>query len=414
MCLEELFKIVSGMVSCTHFIGVQRLPVDDDAVRGFFNRSVHDIFEKDRAFSEIQEFFRQMRPGALYMLQSRFLTEYMVLVAPEPEREYWVFGPCLTEEMSPNLIYRATQKNAYDGVTEADMQLYFSRLPFLTMAGLRALGCEVARHLYQSEDAPEGVRLCEEGRKHKPERYVNNHESMLGMRVLEERYQNSDAFFDAVRHGEIDRAFHIYQHVREEIAHIQRNPDPMRNLKNHTIILNSQLRQLSSDSGVHPVFIDRLSNDYGLQIERCAKEDQLARLHEEMIRSYCLLIRQHALPRVSSLVKRAAAYVHMNLSQPLTAAGVAKQLNVNADYFSHRFKQQMGCGFSEYVNKQRIEHAVHLLDESEMQIQQIAVVVGYNDINYFSRVFRQYVNRSPRDYRKLAAKHNKRVGNTGN
>ena len=61
----------------------------------------------------------------------------------------------------------------------------------------------------------------------------------------------------------------------------------------------------------------------------------------------------------------------------------------------------MGLSLSEYINKQRIIRAVQYLDETDLPIRDIALYVGYEDIAYFSRVFKHYVNRTPRDYRKI-------------
>lgn len=79
---------------------------------------------------------------------------------------------------------------------------------------------------------------------------------------------------------------------------------------------------------------------------------------------------------------------------------------VLADYFqisvyslSKMFNNQIGMGFSKYVNSKRIEHAKELLITTELSVKDIACLVGVPDDNYFSRIFRKYTGVSPLEYR---------------
>ena len=77
-----------------------------------------------------------------------------------------------------------------------------------------------------------------------------------------------------------------------------------------------------------------------------------------------------------------------------------------ADYFqisvytlSKMFNNQIGIGFSEYLNSKRIEYAKELLAATDTAIKQIAVMVGIPNDNYFSKTFKKYTGLSPIAYR---------------
>jgi two-component system, response regulator YesN len=55
---------------------------------------------------------------------------------------------------------------------------------------------------------------------------------------------------------------------------------------------------------------------------------------------------------------------------------------------------------TDYINQLRIEEAKYLLDHSDDSVTAIASQVGYNDANYFSKVFRKWERVTPHDYRK--------------
>ena len=77
-----------------------------------------------------------------------------------------------------------------------------------------------------------------------------------------------------------------------------------------------------------------------------------------------------------------------------------------ADYFqisvytlSKMFNNQIGIGFSEYLNSKRIEYAKELLGTTDIPVKKIAMKVGIPNDNYFSKTFKKYTGLSPITYR---------------
>ena len=69
-----------------------------------------------------------------------------------------------------------------------------------------------------------------------------------------------------------------------------------------------------------------------------------------------------------------------------------------------KFKKKLGCSFSEYLVRFRMNKAASLLrEESMLSISEIADSVGYTDYAQFSKIFKKYKGASPRTYRKAAA-----------
>ncbi|MNC63541.1 HTH-type transcriptional activator RhaR [compost metagenome] len=79
---------------------------------------------------------------------------------------------------------------------------------------------------------------------------------------------------------------------------------------------------------------------------------------------------------------------------------------LSREYLMKLFKGQYGYGIHEYVQRVRMEHAVSLLQDEEMKIQDIAEMLGYKDKNYFSKAFRNYYSVSPSGYRTQLAMSN--------
>ena len=83
--------------------------------------------------------------------------------------------------------------------------------------------------------------------------------------------------------------------------------------------------------------------------------------------------------------------------------GAARSTHISASYASRYFKQKAGMNYMTYVQKCKMEYAAALLRDSHHQIGQISEMVGYSNAFNFSRSFRAWFGRSPREYRNLFA-----------
>ena len=62
-------------------------------------------------------------------------------------------------------------------------------------------------------------------------------------------------------------------------------------------------------------------------------------------------------------------------------------------------KKETGSTLTEYVNRKRVEHAIFLLNSTNLQIQEIAAACGIPDVNYFTKIFKKQVGNTPKEYR---------------
>lgn len=96
----------------------------------------------------------------------------------------------------------------------------------------------------------------------------------------------------------------------------------------------------------------------------------------------------------TGVIARAIRYINRNFYKNLRQEAVAARFYLSPSYFSRCFKQEAGMGFTEYVRKLRMEWAKHLLQETDMLIQDVARECGYNDIKHFNQTFRAYYGMS--------------------
>jgi transcriptional regulator GlxA family with amidase domain len=88
-----------------------------------------------------------------------------------------------------------------------------------------------------------------------------------------------------------------------------------------------------------------------------------------------------------------------HVDQALTLESLASRANLSKYHFSKRYKKLTGYSPIKHFLNMKMEYACRLLDSTDMSVQAVASAVGYDDPLYFSRLFRQTIGRSPRDYR---------------
>lgn len=224
-------------------------------------------------------------------------------------------------------------------------------------------------------------------------------EDIAEMRRVEQQYEYSTALTDAVQQGNLSLALHMISQYDPNTKSAVRNANPLRNAQNYCIVLNTQLRHALERSGIHPYQVDRLSNEIGLEIEQLKHISQLPDFFSGVIRRYCRLVQEHAYPNLRPLTNLAVTYIKEHLADNLTVKDTAKALTINANYLSTLFHKDMGMTFIDFVNKERTSQAAALLRHTNLQIQQIASTVGYNNTSYFAKQFVRFQGNSPSHYR---------------
>ncbi|WP_274365940.1 response regulator [Paenibacillus thermotolerans] len=102
---------------------------------------------------------------------------------------------------------------------------------------------------------------------------------------------------------------------------------------------------------------------------------------------------------IINCILKAEQIMRSEMAQPLTAAEVAKRMNMSRSYFSQCFKDIIGNTFNERIRMIRMEKAKMYLLSTNKTIQWIAENTGYTDEKYFSRSFRELTGMLPSEYR---------------
>lgn len=95
-----------------------------------------------------------------------------------------------------------------------------------------------------------------------------------------------------------------------------------------------------------------------------------------------------------------AEYVDNNY-QTASVQKLAEIYNYNPDYISRLCQKRTGINMSQYIQKVRIEKSLVLLETSDLPVEQIARQVGYNNVGFFYKKFKEHYHTTPNKIRSL-------------
>ncbi|MCJ8014112.1 response regulator [Paenibacillus sp. KQZ6P-2] len=99
-----------------------------------------------------------------------------------------------------------------------------------------------------------------------------------------------------------------------------------------------------------------------------------------------------------SIVEKAKLFAKQNMHKAISLEEVADYVNISKNYFCNMFKNETGLTFWDFLTILRVEKAKELL-RTEMKNYEIALMVGYEDAGYLSKVFRKIIGMTPSEYR---------------
>ena len=394
--MDSSFTLVQELLRCIGGLSFEAVPASKEGLLAFINRHLYGLLRSLPQNDSVAGMFRLMQPGTVYEVKSHLGAHFIVI---KGEGVYYVAGPCLTEPYRESVYRPQLYAHAATAPIAAELMRYYRQLPVIPTATLRQLGTLLGCRLLGLPANPPFCLLESRWEEDGRDAAVEHYTKLLPMRQLEQRYACSRAFLEAVSAGNASLAYSLYRKLMPDIAFLDDQPQPLRSAQNLCIVMNAQLRSAAEKGGVHPLTLDEVSRRVTMEIEAQRTLEGVQHLSQELIKQYCRLVQQRSNPAGHPRVRDAVAYLQAHLSENLQLREVARQLEMNPDYLSHLFVEEMGMPFTEYVRRRRMEQAQKLLRATAMPIQKIAAMVGYNHASYFTRQFTEIVGTTPKAYR---------------
>ena len=344
----------------------------------------------------------QMAQNTIYKMSDAFLCNFLFLLLPGRTQQAVLIGPYLTVQLTRDQLLQEAEHHAIPPALFHQLETFYGSVPVIADESfLLAMVSTYADALWGADsysvvdlaaELSAGSPLSVQSEPPSPD------QTLLDMQTMERRYSYENELLKAVSQGQRHKAASMLSNM-SQFAIEQRLADPVRNLKNYCIIMNTLLRKAAEDGGVHPLYIDSASSDFARRIELLTSTAAGLKLMDDMLTSYCRLVKKHALGRYSAPVRKTLACIDADLAGDLTLSALADMQNISAGYLSTLFKKEVGQTLTEYVNSRRVEQAARMLRSGTLQVQTVAQYCGIPDVNYFSKLFKRYIGVTPKEFR---------------
>jgi len=103
----------------------------------------------------------------------------------------------------------------------------------------------------------------------------------------------------------------------------------------------------------------------------------------------------------TTLVQWVESYIEQHYAEDITVEDLSRIFHFNGTYLTRVFKKHKGESPVKYIIGMRVNKAIELMKtQKEMDLKQIAELVGYVDSHYFSRIFKSRTGKTPSEYRR--------------
>lgn len=347
-----------------------------------------------------------LEEGVQYYYTDELNLSYCIFRFPaQPAEEYGchvlLIGPVLSQPVESAPLHALMEKNHIPADSLRELLEFYSHIPLIPGVGFWTHSLLFFLEKLQGSSVPFRIVSYDS-----PELFALRYEDYSipdtpepAPEAVGERYQREDAMLAAVAAGNLEEASrHLYHLI--QYRQLPRNADHIRESRNRLLSLNTLLQKTVRDSQVHPMHTDNLFRQLAAQIETLSSTGQLNAFPLTMLRKYCLLINNYSRRSCSQLVRVCMDDIDFHYNEDLSLGILARSHAVSASYLSGLFRQETGMTLTDYINHTRIRQALILLNTTGLPVGAIAARCGFPDSSYFSRIFKKYQGKTPREYRK--------------
>lgn len=361
-----------------------------------------DMFDDKAFFSKILPDLQQRQ---LYKFTDRFKRSYCFLLLPNTEKPTALcMGPFLRNSLSKQYLFELGENNGISPQKHSYLLEYYHSLPILTETSeLFTMLITFCERIWQTPSFPIVDFLEENAQADAPfSKSMLNlepNDTLINKKAIEVRYAFENELIRAVSLGQTHFESQFKTAFSQDFFE-KRAANPLQNAKNYSIIMNTLLRKAAEQGGVHPVYLNQVSTEFAFKIEELPSPSSATELMSEMFRSYCRLVRKHALQKFPLVVQKTILIIDADLSADLSPKLLAKSQGVSLEYLSAVFRKETGKTISQYICTRRMEYAEYLLTTTNLQIQTISLHCGIMDAQYFSKLFKKHTGKTPLQYRR--------------
>lgn len=172
-------------------------------------------------------------------------------------------------------------------------------------------------------------------------------------------------------------------------------------VKARIIELVVMLSRATIDAGADMHQIFWLNAKYLNEIEKLNDIEKINRLLSQIIHRFISCAFDFNNIKHVDVIHKTTSYIKEHICEKISLEQVADYVHLSKSYLSRIFKEEMSCNLITYINKVRVDKSKAYLLNENLSLTDVAMLTGFDDQSYFTKVFKKSVGISPGRFREL-------------
>lgn len=397
---KELFiAILQNLLS----LNVESFSIEDGSPKEFCDKFCYnEIIQPLFTYSSISNIIEYARENIFYEIQDKLSIHILILLI---EKQVFLLGPFINTTISNKTIKNILLDLKLPSAFESSIKLYANNFPIETSyniqktanAILQAMGIIKDPCVYEKVTTP----------KLNTNKNSDLREETFDYQTITRRYELENKFLQAIEKGDVDNVMKAYQEMASNGSGIIRNVNAIySNPDLSTAVLRGLVRKAAERGGVPVTEINDITQSSVQRQTQARSQEEIYHITSNMIIELTKAVKNHQLNTkgLSSPIIKVVNYIQNNNSQKISLEDLSNIANYSVGHLSKEFKKEVGMTISDYIQLIRCQKAKELLETTDAQISNISYIVGYEDNNYFVKVFKKQYGVTPSAYRKSLIK----------
>ena len=367
-----------------------------------FNKDLQPLFTKPELLSLISDikqntYYRVIDSLGIGMILFRFMDST------------WISYPFVRKEWDREKMERILASSSFTASFLPSLELYYTSLPLLSSTRMMKLITSIIQSFSPSENEFGFIRIEGNIKEKRNEEVIK--EYSVDYSSIYRRYDIENSFIRMVREGNVEEL----RTAISEMINFSSNNDPSlflefyaKNASSGMSVLRTLTRKAAEEAGVNVVTIDRITQSAVQKINTETNTERITKITLEMVIKLAEEARKarSLFSNLSPAISRCVDYIRLHYPEEISLSVLIDIAAMSKANLTRRFLKETGTTIISFIRDTRCYHAKKLLENSELSIKEISSYVGYEDYNYFTKVFRSVTNLTPSEYR---SQHSKRL-----
>ena len=205
---------------------------------------------------------------------------------------------------------------------------------------------------------------------------------------------------NSIRNGDLES---FQKSIRETYAGSEGrlSENQIRQEKNIAICVITLASRAAIEGGVLPEMAFSMVDAYIMQVEKMSNIVEIRSFMRKAEQTFLERVQENKKPKVKNmLVEDTKKYIFQHLHSRIEIGNIGNEIGANTTYLSELFHKTEGITIQKYIQREKIKLAKNMLQYSEYKTEDIANYLGFCSQSYFGKVFREYENLTPNQFRK--------------